>query len=703
MAEYTREQLMTVLRKADAAGDTATAKIAARRLKDMDTAPEPVQQEQEQEVSQGASFKEGFTQGASFGFKDEIVASTDAGKAFLADSMADAVEHSMGGGENPQYSAGEAYNRRKAYEDAYRRKLMNQNPMTYYAGEITGTIAGTMASFGIGAALAPARFANLGIKGAALVEAGLGAVQGLGHSEEETIAGMAKDMAVGSALAAGGEVVGRGAYALRMAAKEKAIMPRFLRFLGMSEEQAAEQLKGNKPVGEWTKRVLGYKDEAGKPLVDVLHTKKEMLSHINMHARKEGRNMGSIISKIDESAPIDNNDIQSLYQSIDGLFEGKNGFLDNVIDPKLEQEVMTLRENVYNTLYTPKRYDPKTKELLNPFEPKEKLSMSNMHQWNSMAWDDLINAKKTNANAASKRIASNKVEIAKKMSSFIDDHIKKSEDVLDQDMFGDYSMSRMKYGDLIELRDSVYQSMKRSPAKQYLNNMFTKAVVGYGSAGYLLSEQMGLPSKEASLAAAGLLAISASPRVNLAMAKLAKKTAESMKKHADVAAPIAGKLLASASTGSENFYEQLQLAGAHMELIDNPLARTSDEVMRRKDVLLTFMENTNPAVAGNLRTAIEEGNQGAIAEIMSQVVMKAPKGLIKSGLGWDGRAVTPEDKEAVTEWINGLSSTRERMNTKTQFEKDSQIPIKMFAPEKREVINQFIHPKVNRKPGKPSL
>ena len=245
--------------------------------------------------------------------------------------------------------------------------------------------------------------------------------------------------------------------------------------------------------------------------------------------------------------------------------------------------------------------------------------------------------------------------------------------------------------------------MKRSPAKQYLNNMFTKAVVGYGSAGYLLSEQMGLPSKEASLAAAGLLAISASPRVNLAMAKLAKRTAESMRKHADVAAPIAGKLLASASTGSENFYEQLQLAGAHMELVDEPLARTSDEVMRRKDVLLTFMENTNPAVAGNLRTAIEEGNQGAIAEIMSQVVMKAPKGLIKSGLGWDGRAVTPADKEAVQEWIGSLSSTRERMNTKTQFEKDSQIPIKMFAPEKREVINQFIHPKVNRKPGKPSL
>ena len=113
MAEYTREQLMTVLRKADAAGDTATAKIAARRLKDMDTAPEPVQQEQPQESSQGDSFKEGFTQGISFGFKDEIVASTDAGKAFLADSMSDAVEHTMGGGQNPQYSVGEAYNRRK--------------------------------------------------------------------------------------------------------------------------------------------------------------------------------------------------------------------------------------------------------------------------------------------------------------------------------------------------------------------------------------------------------------------------------------------------------------------------------------------------------------------------------------------------------------------------------------------------------------
>ena len=107
----------------------------------MDTAPEPVQQEQPQEVSQGDSFKEGITQGVSFGFKDEIVASTDAGKAFLADSMSDAVEHSMGGGENPQYSVGEAYNRRKAYEE-FGNVINDFNPdFVFYVGTIKNKIS----------------------------------------------------------------------------------------------------------------------------------------------------------------------------------------------------------------------------------------------------------------------------------------------------------------------------------------------------------------------------------------------------------------------------------------------------------------------------------------------------------------------------------------------------------------------------------
>lgn len=656
----------------------------------------------EEGPSMGQSFAGGFGEGASLGFKDEVIAASDAGKQFLADTFADSMEAAMSPTEDPSFSFAESYSRRKAYEEGYRKKLLNENPISYFAGEIAGTIAGTAATFGIGAYLAPARFANLGIKGAALVESGIGLVQGLGTSEEETIEGMAKDAAIGGALGAAGEVIGQGAILTRAAAADKKIAPRFLKFLGMQEEAVQEVLKGKKPVGEWAKRILNYTDDQGKPIINTLHTKKEMLANVNKQMRNEWGVMGKTLREIDEIAPIDYNSAAHLYDNIDAMFDGPEGFLSKILDPDLESQVQTLRRKMYRTFYEEKKFD-KNGMWLNPYELKEKVNMSSLHDFNSMAWSDLMSSRKSNASSSEKRLVNTRVEIAKEISSFIDNHIKQAEDVIGEDLFGNYSVSRMRYGDMKELTTTLAMAQKKNPGKTFMSNLFTKAVIGYGSAGYLLSQGAGLPSKEVSLAAAGLLAVGASPRMNLIFAKSANRTAQLMKKHADRAAPIAGKLLAAAANGSENFYDQYQIASSQMEFIDEPLARTTDEVMRRKDALLTFLQATNSDVAGQLRIAIEEGNNGAIQEIMAQVVKNAPTGMIKGGLGWDGRAVTPEDSEAVNAYINGITDTRERMNTKVQFDKDQMIPVKMFAPEKKDVLNQFLHPKSVRKPGKPSI
>ena len=53
--------------------------------------------------------------------------------------------------------------------------------------------------------------------------------------------------------------------------------------------------------------------------------------------------------------------------------------------------------------------------------------------------------------------------------------------------------------------------------------------------------------------------------------------------------------------------------------MSNPVARTSQEVIRRADAILTVVNGANKQMAGKLRKAIQNGNDPEIAGIMSEL------------------------------------------------------------------------------------
>ena len=135
-------------------------------------------------------------------------------------------------------------------------------------------------------------------------------------------------------------------------------------------------------------------------------------------------------------------------------------------------------------------------------------------------------------------------------------------------------------------------------------------------------------------------------------------------------------------------------SAAKVNLTLEPLARSTQEVMRRKDDILTMLHSKDPKLATQLGLAIQKQNVNAIRQFMST---HGSGKMIQPGIGWDGMAVTEQDKMAVRNFLQSVSSPRKRMMLTTQFGRDSMIPQEMFKPQKPEPMNQFIYRKKRNK------
>jgi len=110
MAEPTREQLMTALRRADAAGDEAAAVAIARRIKGMNAPPvKPVSAEEKRAIEiknkrdkdvGKAGFKDILTQGFTFGLSDEAAGVGNAISNAIVATFSDKVDFDPVGSYN---------------------------------------------------------------------------------------------------------------------------------------------------------------------------------------------------------------------------------------------------------------------------------------------------------------------------------------------------------------------------------------------------------------------------------------------------------------------------------------------------------------------------------------------------------------------------------------------------------------------------
>mgnify|MGYP003147763267 CR=1 FL=1 len=648
--------------------------------------------EKDIEVSQADAVLRGAAQGASLELLDEGIAAYETGKEVISNVAGGFMEQGLKGAIDAAPNIAESYREHKEDQEKHLKKLKEEHPVAYMGGNVAGLVANSAATLGLGAYVHGANAVRSGI-GAMGIIGGAGFVHGVGSSESDKLEDWLSEGKEGAGAAMAGEMLLPGAKALKSIEKTK--LSGFLQYLGVKSHIADNALQTmGKKVDSWGTRCLNYVDEAGEKLFAPFKNRIQLADDVADAANIEGAKMGSILKKIDDTANL-NIDAQSMYADITDYVLKP---FANTIDPNQLKSVKAVDSKLRQAIFKNPNIDAKTQLPSGSREVNPNMSLSNLHAWKSNIYR---NSKTVKRSGDPKIVNQHMIEeaVADRLTEHVDNIVATSSDILEGNIAKEYTTAKQKFGDLREASKLLNKSMHKDKGAQILADSFNDKVFK-AAALFQMSGNPGIGLRKAGIAAMGLRAVSKHPGVNGVIAQSANRISKAITAAPDTLNTLARSLMSAASISGEAFMEELLTAGAKVDLAANPLARSTEEVIRRKDSVLTILHSKNPAIASRLRAAIESKNVPAIRQIMSTY----GKGRsIQSGIGWDGMAVTAQDKQAVNTWLQSVKSPRKRMMLTTQFAKDSIIPQEMYLPEQPEPMKQFIYSKRRNKIDKPEL
>ena len=662
-----KQELISALKKADTAGNVEDAKRLSDALRRLDSGP------QEEGMTTGEAGAIGLGQGLSAGLKDEATAILETGKQVFEDTAAGYIKQGLSGAVDAFPNVSETYNTNVEIERDKYREAAEKHPVAYYTGDVAGTIASTAATFGVATKF---RYGKMALKTASGLLSTLGAidlVHGMGRSEDETIEGVVKEGFESSVMGAAGGVIGKAAGPILKYGGEKLqkiSTNSFFRYLGVrASDMKATLKKVGKDGEEWASRVLNMTDEQGTPLIKATSKRIDLLDTFIDQKGKAWNGMKSVLSEVDEGG-AKNIDAESIYDDIvDTVLDP----LRNSIDPDDIKIAAKLDKNIKASLFKAPDIDPKTGMGKGIRQPNENLTLANLHSFNSRIFKDAKIVKKS-GDSLLVRTQRAKEEMAHRLHGHIDDVVEKTDTLKNTPLKSKWDQARLKYGDLKEAEKAIEASIKDNGG-DYLRSIMGDSIFRYSSvAGIILQQTESVSTGAVALGIAGLRGIQKAPLTNGLIARSAGRIADSFTKNPDKYNKMAGQLVSSIGISTEAFMDTLNVTAAEIELMENPIPRSSEEVIKRKDAILTVLENKDAKVASSLRGAIEKENPVAISAIMSELATQDVNKRIQPGIGWDGVAYSDQDKALVLETVNKIKNTRKRMHLKSQFLKDSAIP-----------------------------
>ena len=203
--------------------------------------------------------------------------------------------------------------------------------------------------------------------------------------------------------------------------------------------------------------------------------------------------------------------------------------------------------------------------------------------------------------------------------------------------------------------------------------------------------------------ASALGMIASSRRVNGVVANGARRIMQAFKRNPDRYGDIAAKLVAASNISGEAFMDELYLTSAKVDLMEKPLARTTEDVFKRRSQILALVTDIDEETGNNLRRAIDESNTTEIGSIMTQLAQKAPPGMIESGMGWDGVAWDPGTQEAVEKSLRKNLTPREQALLIPRFREDKKIPPEYYGKASPNPMNRLAYMKRRNKINNPVI
>lgn len=616
------------------------------------------------ETSATEAFVRGTADELSFGLADE------------AEAIVDTIAQGLSG-DLEDIPLGEAYEQNVDAARKEYKKARETHGIAYGAGQATGIAASLVTGAGVGKlaakgtgvlAKSAAKLLSGGaVKAAAKVGAVQGAVQGFGRGEgtgesiKDALVGAATGGVLGGGLAKGFEKAGK-ALASESALRNKVFNAFGIRTMKIRRQVDRTLKSQKKDMASWVAELAdetvvtpdvsgtGFKRTADK-LMKFTDSQDDIIlkAQNNIGIYEEARE--ELLSKL----PIKNPSsvIGKLDDAIDNVFTGGAlGEMEQKAVAAIKKDVRTRMQNaISQTAKDGVSVVPAQTNLLELYHLRrgidETLSSKAFETLSPRAADQLSKAVRTRAN------------------SLIDEAVDAS-GLVAKDLLSDKA-TRTKLQSLYTLKDALSEDIvnKSSQWAPFADIMIASATSNVAGS-----------SKGLFAGVLALKTISRSPRVNREMAIRLAKTAQIVESKGFAGEKVARRLLISAEAGPEIFGKAIESVLGEEALAQDVVQRTSEDVLNKSQAILSIAEYHTPALASQLRDALEDEDYETIAPIMDQL-SKAPatKKFFKPGVGFDGKVYDPEDKAKMVKELDNMDiSHRQRLELKRNLLKDNVIP-----------------------------
>lgn len=603
----------------------------------------------------------GAAQGATFGFADEISALGETAYDVLKATGEEAIYKGVSGVEMNLAEIREQYdsNLKSTREEFDRLEAKHGN--YYTGGDISGSILSGLATGGSGALF------GLGAK-AAIRTAGIAAVQGAAHGvgrgEARTIDGILEEAGMGSVYDVGGTLVGGavgkgiGKVATKMGAET------YLNFLGARMGQARKGImtkltKFNRPVADYAERMTDYKTIDGEYLIKGSRSPEELLHLTDLELSHQGDQMAKYLKEINHTP-----DPVKVAKEVSDFLTKKIQIAKEAKNPDLIEKYISLQDSITNRFV---QRVPKGKDVIE--EVHIPRTLYELQQLKNTIGDELADA-----TSSSQRQAL--TQFRNKLGKVIHES---AEEAGDATQYAAFKNANDLYGDLKNTKE-VLKKINETPEESPLSRLFGYFITRNSVLATGIGAASGALSKGAVMGAIALEKIASSRRVAAPVARTLNRVSKVFRNNPDRWEAASQSLVAASAVSSEAFDEVLESIDAQVSLSENPLPRTSEDVIKRKGTVLTIVEQISEDTAAELRDAINHRDISQIQKLMGSIAHLDRDKLLQPGIGWDGMAVTEQDVNQVNTWISKIRNVRKRKNLSIAFNNGSS-PSHMVIPQ----------------------
>jgi hypothetical protein len=598
---------------------------------------------------------------------------------------------------------GERYaNNKKEWDDEINR-AEEANPNAFLAGDIGSSFAipgGVFKSAG-----------KLALGKTLAKSAMFGGASGVSRSEDRNASDFIDGAAAGAVGAGIGEGIGKAAGAVGKFFSRQAKK-------GIVEATGAMDMKTKKSLNnhvtkffgkDTTKTVAQQTDEFatelleetldGKPLLAPLQSFEDTAEKAFRKKDLYGKEIGNILNQADEQVgklkpELIYNDIKA-NSGISELLnsrDAKSQQLGNRLLKELDEAFGVVRET---TPVVRKVSNPQTGALeeIPEMLPTGKVSFRDMSLLDLHKYK-LDLAKRGRRELRNPNSTTNAEELNKRMgiiSSSIENIVEGSSiDVKLADNFKSLNRKFANMNVVEEMASSQAMKAQQGPVGA-IKDLFS----GRGMTTGVLAAASGVPKEVSATIAIGVNQMLTSDSLPATLAKGMHTIGKHLSTNPD--SVYLKRLITQASVGDEDFRKAMGNVVGELNLIDNAVARNVDDVKLKSDDLLPAIEFYDEDLANNLREAIKDDNDEAIAQIMDQV-SKIPnsKKFIQDGVGFNGKVYSPEDKQMLIDQVDSMDiSLHQKLMHKKGLRDQGTVP---QIQQEQQTTDQFLQRRDKNKP-----